>query len=523
MLSDLRPTLLPLARRAIAAQVAAGLGHAALAGGAAAAVRAFVGSGRSPAPALAVAGLGALCKLLATAVAVRRERTFAVTAETEVRVALFRGGLAALRRGDIHAEALAAMLVEEPRLLVAEAYLPGLLLPRRLAALVPLLAVGVAFFPRAAPLAILPVALLVGVVALFRRAIRKRAEEAAKVRNGRLEATLDRARHALLFAAFGQEGAAEGAFRRDGDRLARAEGAVDAIAAALSGANEFLAIAAVAAFTALAGGAAVRELLPALVPFVLAYRPIKELAETRLDVARGHLRAERLAPFLRLPAPHRPLLAASELQQGTVFFEDVCPVHARFRPLSGAIPFGRIVALRGPTGIGKSSLFAQLLGFAPGVGRASYGAASVLAACADAPTAGVVFAWMPQDGAVFAGTAAENLFGEAWPSVVPMPEGLVPAAALGAGGRLLSGGERQWVAFARAVASKAPVLLLDEPTAAMDPAAERAFIDALRSLRGHRTIVLITHRDATAAAADEVWDLDVAPEHREGALSSGGG
>ncbi len=520
VVSELRPTLAPVAKKALLAQLVAGLSHAVLAGGAAAAVRAFVGGDavppRNPLPPLLLAGVGALCKLFATALAVRRERTFAVTAETELRVRLFRGGLEALRRGEITAERLAAMLVEEPRLLVAEAYLPGLLVPRRLAALVPLLVVGVAFFPRAVPLAILPVAMLVGVVALFRRVVRRRAEDAAIVRSNRLEATLDCARHALLFAAFGRTAEAEQAFRKDGDRLATAEGGVDAIAAALSGANEFLAIVVVAVFAGFAGGAAVRGLLPALVPFVLAYRPIKELAETRLDLARGRLRAERLRPWLSgAAALVTPVDDAVLSVQAALILEDIRPAHGRFSPLSGVIPFGRVVALCGPTGIGKSSLFAQLLGFAAGVGRVSYGARR-------APPA-AVFAWMPQDGAVFAGSTAENLFHETWPNAVPRPEGLTLDAAIGAGGRTLSGGERQWIAFARAVASRAPVLLLDEPTAAMDPVAEQAFVDVVAALRGTRTIVLITHRGATAAVADEVWNLRLDPENRGDALLDGGG
>jgi ATP-binding cassette subfamily B protein len=130
---------------------------------------------------------------------------------------------------------------------------------------------------------------------------------------------------------------------------------------------------------------------------------------------------------------------------------------------------------------------------------------------------------MPQDGAVFAGSTAENLFDEMWPTALPRPEGLTLETAIGAGGRALSGGERQWIAFARAVASRAPVLLLDEPTAAMDPVAEQAFVGVVAALRGTRTIVLITHRAATAAVADEVWNLQVEPENRGDALLDGGG
>ena len=73
--------------------------------------------------------------------------------------------------------------------------------------------------------------------------------------------------------------------------------------------------------------------------------------------------------------------------------------------------------------------------------------------------------------------------------------------------RQLSGGQRQRVAVARALVANADVLVLDEPTSALDPATEREVLDGyMRAMRG-RTIVVITHRAAVAAAADRVFAL----------------
>jgi ABC-type transport system involved in cytochrome bd biosynthesis fused ATPase/permease subunit len=78
---------------------------------------------------------------------------------------------------------------------------------------------------------------------------------------------------------------------------------------------------------------------------------------------------------------------------------------------------------------------------------------------------------------------------------------------LGVAGRPLSGGERQWVALARAVATRQPVLLLDEPTSGLDAASQERVLQAIARLKGRRTIVLVTHREEPLALADAVLHL----------------
>ena len=80
-------------------------------------------------------------------------------------------------------------------------------------------------------------------------------------------------------------------------------------------------------------------------------------------------------------------------------------------------------------------------------------------------------------------------------------------APVGAGGRVLSGGERQWVALARALASQQPVLLLDEPTSGLDAEAQDQVLAAIALLRGRRTVLLVTHRQEPLRIADRVLQL----------------
>jgi ATP-binding cassette, subfamily B, bacterial len=83
-----------------------------------------------------------------------------------------------------------------------------------------------------------------------------------------------------------------------------------------------------------------------------------------------------------------------------------------------------------------------------------------------------------------------------------LPEGF--ATLTGERGLALSAGERQRVALARALLRKPGVLILDEPTSALDPETERIIAQGLRSSLAGRTVVIITHRPALAAIADQV-------------------
>jgi ATP-binding cassette, subfamily B, bacterial IrtB/YbtQ len=79
---------------------------------------------------------------------------------------------------------------------------------------------------------------------------------------------------------------------------------------------------------------------------------------------------------------------------------------------------------------------------------------------------------------------------------------------VGEGGALLSGGERQRVSIARAILKDAPIVLLDEATASLDPENEHAVQDALIALTVNRTLLVIAHRLQTVATADQILFLD---------------
>jgi ABC-type transport system involved in cytochrome bd biosynthesis fused ATPase/permease subunit len=183
---------------------------------------------------------------------------------------------------------------------------------------------------------------------------------------------------------------------------------------------------------------------------------------------------------------------------------------------------GEIVVIVGPTGSGKTTFLRGLLGLLPlSAGRIVYDGQ-------DLSGAGVgpserPFAWVPQEPAIVPGTIEENVAlgaAELAPAQVEAALARVGGlelakarreAALSAGGHELSGGERQIVALARALASEQPVLLLDEPTSGLDPDAEVRVLDALEKQRGARTILLVTHRPAPLAIADRVVSFGVLP------------
>ncbi len=168
---------------------------------------------------------------------------------------------------------------------------------------------------------------------------------------------------------------------------------------------------------------------------------------------------------------------------------------------------GERVVLTGPSGAGKSTLFALLLGFAqPTAGSVRVGAASLTGA--DLGHWRDQIGWVPQRPYLFAGTAAENIAlgrPDASPAEIQRAAQLAGAAefieawpagygtALGEHALRLSSGERQRIALARAFLRDAPLLLLDEPAAHLDPVGAHRLGQVIDALPADRTIIVITH------------------------------
>jgi ABC-type multidrug transport system fused ATPase/permease subunit len=413
---------------------------------------------------------------------------------------------------------------------------------RALAQLIPLLAVLFWLAPTlalAAAGAFVPFAVLLGSV---RRGYRRTLAASLHQNEHLLEAADEVVRHADLWVSYGAEPKARRNVASLGETIARASARLEASAAAMSGANEALgALALVCALFAARGGwlgeqADGARMLGFAVAFFLAYRPIRDLTEARFAWMRGKVafdEIESLAP----PIPKSPSMtlddgAAAEAKEwglGSLRLSEVELARGVPRPINLSVGPGEIVALLGPTGSGKTTLLRTLLGFerARG-GDIQY--AGISLSEAPAGPASRPFAWVPQDAALLADTLASNvaLGGPASARDTLAPLGaahLVDAlgtARLGGGGRAVSGGERQWIALARAIATRQPILLLDEPTSGLDPKAEAQVLRAIARLRGERSVLIVTHRPEPLAIADRVVRLDApSPEGLGGRLGGG--
>jgi ATP-binding cassette, subfamily C, bacterial CydD len=178
---------------------------------------------------------------------------------------------------------------------------------------------------------------------------------------------------------------------------------------------------------------------------------------------------------------------------------------------------GETVALVGASGSGKSTIAALLLGFVrPTGGRALAGGVE-LAEVEPAAWRRLV-AWVPQRPTLVRGTIADNIrLGRPGATDDDVraaaraagADGIAPyETAIGEGGRPLSAGELQRIALARAFLRDAPLVILDEPTANLDPASAAIVAEAVERLCEDRTVLLIAHRPELAGRADRIVRID---------------
>ncbi len=178
--------------------------------------------------------------------------------------------------------------------------------------------------------------------------------------------------------------------------------------------------------------------------------------------------------------------------------------------------------LIGPSGAGKTTVLRLLLRFAaPAAGTICVGGTDLATVPAEPWRAQL--AWVPQHPRFFVGSVADNIaLGQPGACRAAIEDAAALAGAAAFIGALphgydtqleeqaarLSAGERQQLALARAFLRDAPLLLLDEPTAHLAPAAAAAIGDAVSGPLAGRTIILATHRDPCLRGASQVITLD---------------
>ncbi|MFJ7075226.1 thiol reductant ABC exporter subunit CydD [Streptomyces sp. NPDC098781] len=268
------------------------------------------------------------------------------------------------------------------------------------------------------------------------------------------------------------------------------------------------------------------HLYDGLVVLVLApeaYLPLRQVGAQYHAAAEGLSAAEEIFEVLETPVPAS---GTAPVRTGTVSFEAVSVRYPgrttdAVTDASLTVESGETVALVGPSGAGKSTLLNVLLGFVrPAEGRVLVGGTDL--AELDLAEWRSRIAWVPQRPHLYAATIAENVRlarpeadddavrraladAGALEFVDALPEGV--DTELGEDGAGLSAGQRQRLALARAFLADRPVLLLDEPTAALDGATEAEVVEAVRRLAVGRTVLLVVHRPALLGVADRVVRL----------------
>lgn len=187
-----------------------------------------------------------------------------------------------------------------------------------------------------------------------------------------------------------------------------------------------------------------------------------------------------------------------------------------------SIPFGRTIALLGHNGSGKSTMIQLLCRYYdPTDGAITLGGIDIRK-LALRDLRGRI-ALVSQSTELFNRTVMENIqYGSPDATVDEVIEAAKLAHAhdfitealsdgyqtiVGQGGQKLSGGQRQRIALARAILRKPEILILDESTSQIDMASEIQIRETLQTMKGNMTIIIITHREALIALADEVYTL----------------
>jgi ABC-type multidrug transport system fused ATPase/permease subunit len=254
------------------------------------------------------------------------------------------------------------------------------------------------------------------------------------------------------------------------------------------------------------------------------FKPVKDLASMTSTVAQTTVALERVQAILAADDVIRERAGAIDpgRVRGAIRFDRVGFAYGKDTPVLHEVSFeiepGQVVGIVGPTGSGKSTVLSLLPRFYdPTLGRVLIDGTDIADFKVGALRAQIGF--VLQDTVLFHGTVRENIaygrpdatedeivaaarIANADEFISRMPLGY--DSMVGERGETLSGGQRQRIAIARAVVRNSPILVLDEPTAALDPESEHLVIEALRRLMKGRTVIMIAHRLSTLVDADKI-------------------
>ena len=254
------------------------------------------------------------------------------------------------------------------------------------------------------------------------------------------------------------------------------------------------------------------------------FKPVQDLATMTNTIAQTSVGVERVRAILEADAviPDRPDGLEPETLRGLIEFEHVsfgydpaCPV---LRDVSFTIKPGQLVGFVGPTGSGKSTVVSLIPRFYDGnSGSIKIDGVDVRDYKLHELRKHIGF--VLQETVLFRGTIRENIayghpratedeivqaakLANAHEFISRMPNGY--DSAVGERGLTLSGGQRQRIGIARAIIRDNPILILDEPTAALDTESEQLVVEALERLMKGRTVITIAHRLSTIRDADNI-------------------
>jgi len=281
-------------------------------------------------------------------------------------------------------------------------------------------------------------------------------------------------------------------------------------------------------YRVIATGSTPGEFFSFIAAFLLAYEPAKRLARLNIELNSGLVGVRILFEVLDSP----PSEAADDDKPALVIktprleFDDVSFAYRRDEPVLRDVSFvaepGKLTALVGPSGGGKTTIINLIMRFYEAErGRILIDGQDIRAVTRRSLRQHL--AYVGQDVFLFRGTIRDNIaFGKPGASeeeivaaakgayahdfILSFPRGY--DTPVGEHGLQLSGGQRQRVAIARALIKDAPIILLDEATAALDSESELAVREAMEHLCQDRTTLAIAHRLHTVAHADRIYVIE---------------